>query len=730
MMACKVQQSNTQYTDWQTNREIKVWRMACEASQYVVRLYDASYQLNKRQVRMYTELCEGGDAHKLLVRIAGCRAERRIHPMIIYHVALQIAWGLADIQAKNILHRDLKTDNVLMTMTITNEMNQSLWQLSEKGSLDAAFEPHLKAYLDSLYEKDQRLCVLTDFGLSRDETNRERSTYTMGPDARWTVGTSAPELEFYNHQSPMADIYSWGVLIYTLTAQRGPPTAGTPFERLPTHYHPNLQRLIDECLDHDPLKRPTAGDMVKRLLALKDMQGGQLDEVLKKDRTRKYQEQSKKYAAEQARLAELEILAAQRDAEAAAERLAQAVRWRAHLVEQAKLDKAPAQIPGRTGALSKADRAAHLAAGGNNINRPAAPGPGGDLRANRPAPARPVAPGPGGDLRANRPAPARPGPAPADNGRLVRPADPGAREREAAAQRKREDEARRLAEDQNRRQAEVARQAEEKRRREEGAALVEAQKRQREQEAARAAEEKRRLQEKEAARAAEEKRRLQEREAEDRERRRRREAEKQADEQRRVQEKEAARAAEEKRRLQEREAEDRERRRRREAERQVEEQRRLKDKEAEDRRRWEEEKLVERIAERVLVDERRERDAKKQEAEEKRRRQEENMWRAVEERKARQAASQPKPEIKKRNIADERTRMSPPRDDSNLGHGDVNQERIQMPVPRVPMPRPQNPQRQRQDTSIDDSRFPPPFPPALRAVADEQRAKMKEKERR
>ncbi len=608
-MACKVQRSQTSYEKWATNREVDVWRTAAHASRYVVQLYDASYNMDTREVRMYTELCEGGDTYRMLERICHCEAEPRIHPLIIYHVALQIAWGLADIQAKNILHRDLKTDNVLMTIKITAEMNQGLWSLTQNSILPEEYSKDFNALCDKLYENNERLCVLTDFGLSRDETNNERSTYTVGPGARWTIGTSAPELQFYNVQSSMADIYSAGVLVWTLCTRMGPPNAGTAFARLPKYYDAGLQELIDECLEwSDPTKRPTAGNMVKRLNRLKLAEAGRINEALKKDKTMKFQRQNAQYLAEQARQVELELLAAQRDLDAAASRLAEAKAWKANIAARARADQAPAQVPGRISAFTKEQRKAHLANGPGNA-------------AAAPAPVRPVV-----ALRADRPAP--PPPRNDDNARKqlenqqrLKLAEEQQRqkdaERKAAAaveeqrrrkQKEQEEADRRAAEDQLRRQ-----EAENERLRQEAKAAEEQRRRkQKEKEEAdrraaedqlrrQEAEKQRRRQEAAAAAAAEEERRRKQKEREEADKRaaedqlRRQEAEKQ----RRRQEAAAAAAAEEQRRRKQKEKEEADRRaaederRRQEAEKErlrqeakaaaaAEEQRRRKQKEKEE----------------------------------------------------------------------------------------------------------------------------------------------------
>jgi len=448
----------------------------------------------------------------------------------------------------------------------------------------------------------------------------------MGPNARWTMGTSAPELEFHNHQSPMADIYSAGVLINWLCTQRPPPPAGTAFARLPDHYDPGLQRLIDECLDWDPLKRPTGGDMVKRLNRLKIAEASRINAALQADKTRKFQRQNEQFLAEQARKADLEIRAAERDAEAAAQRLAEAKRWKAHLALRAKADNAPAQVPGRAGGLTKEQRAAYLAHG------------------NATGPAAAVAVKP------------------------VRPAVP-----EPVPQRKRDDGVRQQLEEKQRRVADALRREEETKRKEKEEAVL-AEKRRREAE--RAAEEKRRA----------EKARL----AEERERQRKKQAAALIEEQRRRQEAERRAAEEQKRR--------------------------------------EVNRTAAQLSEKLTDVKRQQRKEEKRAEEDKKRRHEAAMRRAIED-----AGHTPGP------AAQPVRRQEQTREDLLKPKGDITLERTRMPpipaqpqvqprvqqqippqppvIPRVPQP---GQPRERQDYGVDQSRMPPPFPPALQAIMDEQ----------
>ncbi|KAK4233857.1 kinase-like domain-containing protein, partial [Achaetomium macrosporum] len=353
MMACKLQKVQGSYQEWATKRELDVWRTAARGSKYVVQVYDASYNEQTRDVRIYTELLEGGDLAKLLANIY--KSGKQIHPLIIYHLAWQTANALSDIQKRHILHRDIKTDNVLMTMKITPEMNRALWKLTERKSLDAAAAQHLLNHLNMLASKDDRLCVLTDFGLSRDQTVQERSTITMGEDARWTVGTSAPELFFYNYQSPLADVYSVGVLINMLCTAQLPPPAGNPFPRLPSCYDAELQKLVDECLSWDLRQRPTAGDMSERLNILRLKEGSKL--FAAQQQFKQYQEW---YAGELKRLEDIKRQARERD-QAGADVWRQSIAGWDALMKQHREQEAK-QLPARPNAqYTKAERAAFLA---------------------------------------------------------------------------------------------------------------------------------------------------------------------------------------------------------------------------------------------------------------------------------------------------------------------------------------------------------------------------------
>jgi serine/threonine protein kinase len=127
-------------------------------------------------------------------------AERRgaFPPREAAAVAAQIARGLAAAHAKGVIHRDLKPANVL-------------------------FDPANGTYL------------LTDFGLARLASNA--ATATLGRGAPGTPFYMPPEQwggREFGPVTPLADVYSLGVILYELLVG-APPFSGGPFELMTQH---------------------------------------------------------------------------------------------------------------------------------------------------------------------------------------------------------------------------------------------------------------------------------------------------------------------------------------------------------------------------------------------------------------------------------------------------------------------------------------------------------------
>jgi serine/threonine protein kinase/tetratricopeptide (TPR) repeat protein len=139
-------------------------------------------------------------------------------------IARQIALGLHAVHGAGVIHRDLKTANVMLVREL-------------RGGLRA---------------------VLTDFGLAR----------AVLPDQALTapgtvVGTPAymaPELFGGAEASRASDIYALGVVIYEMVS--GGPPVRTP----PPPVNPRLDPVIERCLRLDPRERfDTAAEVIEAL---------------------------------------------------------------------------------------------------------------------------------------------------------------------------------------------------------------------------------------------------------------------------------------------------------------------------------------------------------------------------------------------------------------------------------------------------------------------------------
>ena len=169
-------------------------------------------------------------------------------------IARQLCSGLAQAHRTQVIHGDLKSNNIILTKTA-------------KGATRA---------------------VITDFGLARRPQSSLPAVQsgTMGG----TPDYMAPELWRGEKASVASDIYALGVILYELACGRRPfsqealpsnqasspaskpsgtKSAGRPFEKThgkPPAAHPQWDRILARCLDPDPAKRfEDADDIVKTL---------------------------------------------------------------------------------------------------------------------------------------------------------------------------------------------------------------------------------------------------------------------------------------------------------------------------------------------------------------------------------------------------------------------------------------------------------------------------------
>ncbi|KAG0223874.1 hypothetical protein BGW42_005498 [Actinomortierella wolfii] len=176
------------------------------------------------------EYAENGSLEKAI------RAETRIEWSVKENITQGIVRGLAYIHSKGIIHRDIKSANVLLTK-------------------------HMES----------KLC---DFGLA---TVKDFSTTNaVGENLKGTIRWMAPELfdgkPNYNTET---DVYVLGWIMWELATNTTPPFKEQVVDKvviylvregerlpIPDDIPANYQKWIQQCWDQDPSKRPSATKMV------------------------------------------------------------------------------------------------------------------------------------------------------------------------------------------------------------------------------------------------------------------------------------------------------------------------------------------------------------------------------------------------------------------------------------------------------------------------------------
>jgi len=150
-------------------------------------------------------------------------------------IARQLAAGLAEAHRNQVVHGDLKSNNIILTTTAD-------------GAVRA---------------------VITDFGLAR----RPAGALTTGPSGTrgGTPDYMAPELWKGEEASTASDVYALGVILYELASGHKPYGPEVPYEERPTRRLPPVNsqwdRTLARCLDSDPARRFGGADEVAQALA-------------------------------------------------------------------------------------------------------------------------------------------------------------------------------------------------------------------------------------------------------------------------------------------------------------------------------------------------------------------------------------------------------------------------------------------------------------------------------
>jgi NIMA (never in mitosis gene a)-related kinase 2 len=198
----------------------------------IVRYYDRIVDRPNQKIYIVMEFCEGGDMAAVVKK---CKRERDFLPEeVIWKIFMQITLALYECHRRKegkILHRDLKPANIFLD-----------------GNMNVK---------------------LGDFGLSRVlDSNSEFAKTHVG-----TPYYMSPEQMFEASYNEKSDIWSLGCLVYEFAALSPPFEAGNAaalgvkvragkFERLPSRYSEELQRVVIWMINVDPSLRPSVDDLL------------------------------------------------------------------------------------------------------------------------------------------------------------------------------------------------------------------------------------------------------------------------------------------------------------------------------------------------------------------------------------------------------------------------------------------------------------------------------------
>ena len=223
-------------------------------SNYVVKYYDSFEDSNNLNIVM--EYCNGGDLYQF-IKEKNSKKEL-MKEDLIWKLFIKMILGLSSIHKKNILHRDLKSQNIFLTKKLEVKIGDlGVAKILNKTNF-------AKTFIGTPFYLSPELCMEKPYNDKSDI---------------WALGCILYELCTYKHPF---NAKSQGALILKILNK-------TP-EKINKYYSRDLQNMLDLLLNKNYLQRPSCKDILKMpSFLIKSKKYDLLDEVLNENGNLKYQ---------------------------------------------------------------------------------------------------------------------------------------------------------------------------------------------------------------------------------------------------------------------------------------------------------------------------------------------------------------------------------------------------------------------------------------------------------